>query len=169
VEHERGSETREGIAEALALGASLLARHLARGTSLTTRAVLARLDEDGPAWLTVLAAAAGTSQPAMTQLVGRLEREGLVSRLVDPDDGRATLVAITAAGRALRTELRQSQNERLAELLGTLSPHDEVTLSLAMRVALPILQQLTHRAAEHPLPQPALGPLSAGNQRRPEG
>jgi DNA-binding MarR family transcriptional regulator len=64
-------------------------------------------------------------------------------------------VDITAAGRALRTELRQSQNERLTELLDTLSPHDEATLSLAMRVALPILQELTRRAAEHPQPQPA--------------
>ena len=38
----------------------------------------------------------------MTQLVGRMEREGLVVRLIDPEDGRATLVAITDAGRALQ-------------------------------------------------------------------
>jgi DNA-binding MarR family transcriptional regulator len=35
----------------------------------------------------------------MTQSVGRMEREGLVVRLIDPEDARATLVDITAAGR----------------------------------------------------------------------
>ena len=44
----------------------------------------------------------------MTQLVSRLEREGLVIRLIDPEDARATLVAITDAGSALRAELHQS-------------------------------------------------------------
>lgn len=146
----RGSETREGIAEALEVGAALLARHLARGTSLTSRAVLATLDEDGPERLTALAAATGVSQPSMTQLVGRLEREGLVIRLIDPEDARATLVDITAAGRALREDLRRSQHERLGELLDTLSPQDEATLSLAMRVALPLIEQLTRQAAQHP-------------------
>ncbi|MFZ0906026.1 MAG: MarR family transcriptional regulator [Mycobacterium sp.] len=78
----------------------LLVRHLARGSSLAPRTVLATLEEDGPTRLTALAAPSGVSQPAMTQLVGRLERDGLVVRLVDPDDARATLVDITGAGRA---------------------------------------------------------------------
>jgi DNA-binding MarR family transcriptional regulator len=155
-----GSEIREGIAEALDVGASLLARHLARGTSLTSRAVLATLDEDGPARLTALASAIGASQPAMTQLVGRLERDGLLARLVDPEDARATLVEITGAGRALRAGLRQSQHERLGELLDVLSAHDEVTLSLAMRVALPLLRQLTRHAAENPQSQRAPASLT---------
>jgi DNA-binding MarR family transcriptional regulator len=160
MERERGSEFREGIAEALDVGASLLVRHLARGTSLTSRAVLAALDEEGPARLTALASATGASQPAMTQLVGRLERDGLLARLVDPGDARATLVEITDAGRALRAELRQSQHERLGELLDTLSAHDEATLSLAMRVALPLLRQLTRHAAENPQPQRAPASLT---------
>jgi DNA-binding MarR family transcriptional regulator len=146
----RGSEPRESIAEALEAGAALLARHLARGTSLTSRAVLATLDENGPERLTALAAASGVSQPSMTQLVGRLEREGVVIRLIDPEDARATLVDITAAGRALREDLRRSLHERLGELLDTLSPQDEATLSLAMRVALPLIEQLTRQAAQHP-------------------
>ena len=127
-----------------------MVRHLARGTSLTYRTVLATLAEDGPTRLTALAAATGVTQPAMTQSVGRMEREGLVVRLVDPDDARATLVDITAAGRALRAELHQSQDDRLAELLDTLSPHDEATLALALRVASPLIEQLTRHAAQDP-------------------
>jgi DNA-binding MarR family transcriptional regulator len=147
MQQQRGSNTREDIAEGLYQGAMLLVRHLARGSSLAPRTVLATLEEDGPTRLTALAAPNGVSQPAMTQLVGRLERDGLVVRLVDPDDARATLVDITPAGRALRAELHEAQNDHLAELLETLSPEDEATLGLAMRVALPLMQRLTQQAA----------------------
>lgn len=156
MDQNRGTDPGEGIADTLSLGASLLVRHLARGTSLTSRTVLATLEADGPTRLTALAAVTGASQPSMTQLVGRLEREGLVTRLIDPDDARATLVAITADGQALRAELRRSQNQLLADLLDeTMSAHEQETLALAMRVALPLLQQLSNHAAQRPRSEPA--------------
>ena len=147
---EFGSDTAVGIAEALRVGTTLMVRHLARGTSLTSRNVLSALAVKGPSRLTALAAATGIAQPAMTQLVGRLEREGLVVRLIDPEDARATLVAVTDAGRALRDELHQSLHERMAELLDRLPADDQATLALAMRVATPLLEQLTRDAAQHP-------------------
>jgi DNA-binding MarR family transcriptional regulator len=148
MEEDGSVDIRRGIAEALEVGAALLVRQLAWGTSLTGRAVLASLDDDSPVRLTALATANGVSQPAMTQLVSRLEREGLATRLIDPDDGRATLVAISEAGSALRTQLHQSLDGRLVELLSTLSPEEEAALGLAMRVALPLLRQLTGYAAQ---------------------
>jgi len=154
---ERGgsAEIRHDIAEALGVGAALLVRQLAWGTSLTCRSVLATLDDDSPVRLTSLAAATGVSQPAMTQLVGRLEREGLVTRLIDPEDARATLVSISEAGSALRARLHDSLDQRLVELLSTLSPDEEAALGLAMRVTLPLLQQLTQHAAQRPCPPAA--------------
>ena len=160
MEKEVSSDIAGGIAEALRVGASVMIRHLARGTSLTSRNVLAALAVEGPSRLTALATATGIAQPAMTQLVGRLEREGLVVRLVDPEDARATLVAITDAGRALRAELHQSAYERMAELLDRLSADDQATLALAMRVAMPLLEQLTRDAAENPHSQPTLASLT---------
>jgi DNA-binding MarR family transcriptional regulator len=148
MEEDGSVDIRRGIAEALEAGAALLVRQLAWGTSLTGRAVLASLDDDSPVRLTALATANGVSQPAMTQLVSRLEREGLATRLIDPDDGRATLVAISEAGSALRTQLHESLDARLVELLSTLSPEEEAALGLAMRVALPLLRQLTGYAAQ---------------------
>ena len=158
--NELSSDIAGGIAEALRVGASVMIRHLARGTSLTSRNVLAALAVEGPSRLTALATASGIAQPAMTQLVGRLEREGLVVRLIDPEDARATLVAITDAGRALRAELHQSAYERMAELLDRLSADDQATLALAMRVAMPLLEQLTRDAAENPHSQPTLASLT---------
>src|ERR1700726_1741081 len=73
-----------GVAEALRVGSTLMVRHLARGTSLTSRNVLAALAEEGPSRLTALATATGIATPAMTQLGGRGERGGLVVRLVPP-------------------------------------------------------------------------------------
>src|ERR1700736_4255020 len=127
MERELGSHIGVGIAEALSVGTTLMVRHLARGTSLTSRNVLAALATDGPSRLTALAAATGIAQPAMTQLVGRLEREGLVVRLINPEDARGTLVAITDAGRALRAELHQSLQERMAERLDRLPADDQAT------------------------------------------
>ena len=46
-------------------------------------------------------------------------------------------------------------HERMAELLDRLSADDQATLALAMRVAMPLLQQLTRDAAEHPQSEPA--------------
>ena len=159
MENKLGSDTAVGLAEALRVGTTLMVRHLARGTSLTSRNVLAALAAEGPSRLTALAAATGIAQPAMTQLVGRLEREGLVVRLIDPDDARATLVAITDAGRALRDELQESTHERMAELLDELRSDDQATLALAMRVAMPLLQQLTRNAAQHSQSEPAAASL----------
>jgi DNA-binding MarR family transcriptional regulator len=146
------SDLRGDIADALEIGAVLVARHLGGSEkfSLTARAVLATLADDGATRLTGLAASGGITQPAMTQLVGRLERDELVVRLIDPDDGRVTLVDITASGRALLAQLRQSRRDSLAELLEMLAPGDESTLSLAMRVALPLLNELTNAAANRP-------------------
>jgi DNA-binding MarR family transcriptional regulator len=139
-------------ADALHLSAVLLTRHLAissEGLSFSARAVLAALAEDGRTRLTVLAASGAITQPAMTQLVGRLERDGLVVRLVDPDDGRGTLVDTTDAGRAILAQHRQTQRDNLAELLEALSPEDQATLSLAMRVAIPLLDELRNVAANN--------------------
>jgi DNA-binding MarR family transcriptional regulator len=147
----KGSDA-EQIATVLQAAAVLLVRHLVggQGQSITSSLVLAQLDDDGPVRISALAAASGVSQPSMTELVGRLEREGLVTRLSDPQDGRATLVDITASGRAQRSQLRRTLHDRVVELLEMLRAEDQATLSLAMRVASPFIQQLTQFAAQHP-------------------
>jgi DNA-binding MarR family transcriptional regulator len=134
---------RDCILEALEQAAILMTRQLSsRGAlSLTAATTLNTLGE-GPVRLTALAAAAGISQPSMTELVHRLQRQGLVSRITDPEDGRAALVGITTAGRALMHDRRLDRRDRLDDLLTALSPQEEVTLTLAAQVALPIIRRL---------------------------
>jgi DNA-binding MarR family transcriptional regulator len=40
------------------------------------------------------------SQPGLSRLVQRMEADGLVERRTDPDDGRATVLQMTRAGKA---------------------------------------------------------------------
>src|ERR1700722_15405309 len=65
--------------------------------SLTAAATLATLERSGPCRLTVLADREAVTQPAMTQLVARLQTAGLVTRAADPADGRVVSIAITDA------------------------------------------------------------------------
>jgi DNA-binding MarR family transcriptional regulator len=125
-------------------------RHLSdrTGMSLTANLTLSTLNREGPARVTALAAVASIGQPAMTELVQRLGRQSLVTRVDDPGDGRAALVTITDAGRALLDDQRRDRRDRLAELLMALPADDEVTLTLAMHVALPIIRRLIDDAQQ---------------------
>ena len=73
-----------------------------------------------------------------SRLVDRLEKAGLIAREACPDDGRGQMIAITPAGRALRSKmwdvygaaidrhvgasLSNEEARRLSELLGKLAP-----------------------------------------------
>jgi DNA-binding MarR family transcriptional regulator len=126
----------------------LTARVLTDRTDLSASAMFAinRLCREGPLRLTTLAAKEGISQPSMTQLITRLERQGLVARIADPEDGRATLVNITEHGQDAVDERRRSRRERLTELMDTLTPEEQNALQLSARVALPILRRLAASA-----------------------
>ena len=82
------------------------------------------------------------SQPSMTQLIQRLERRGLVARSADPADRRVALVEISDGGRSLVLEHQDAVRARLRELLTMLPDGQADALSLAARVALPIIVKL---------------------------
>jgi DNA-binding MarR family transcriptional regulator len=64
--------------------------------------LLARLAHGhGPLTMTELADGVVYSRSGLTYQAGLLEKAGLITRAPSPDDERATLVSITAAGRAL--------------------------------------------------------------------
>src|SRR5215469_6703545 len=102
------------------------------GLSMTAAATLGTLDRSGPCRLTALAASEGVTQPAMTQLVGRLADAGLVARSADPDDGRVVYVEITQEGRDMVARRRAARAERLSMLLARLSPADQDALAAAL-------------------------------------
>lgn len=94
--------------------------------------LLAALERPGPSRVTALATREHVTQPAMTQLVSRLEDAGLVRREPDPSDGRVVRVVITDNGRALMARRRAERAERLAVLLAQLTLEQRQILASAM-------------------------------------
>lgn len=136
---DSSSGTPSGDAFAAALAADLerivgLLRSLspASGLSMTAAATLASVERFGPQRLTVLAGREGVTQPAMTQLISRLEDAGLVRREASPEDGRVVLVVITDEGRATLARRRAGRTERLAGILAQLGPDHRDALASAL-------------------------------------
>lgn len=102
------------------------------GLSMTAAVTLASLERLGPQRLTDLAAREGVTQPAMTQLITRLEEAGLARRDASPADGRVVLVAITDEGRATLARRRAVRSERLGAILAELSPAHRAALISAL-------------------------------------
>jgi DNA-binding MarR family transcriptional regulator len=65
----------------------------------------------------------------VTQLVDRLEAEGLVTRSPDPEDKRSRLAIITEEGRRLHQDGARIQREVEEQLFSTLSVDESVRLS----------------------------------------
>lgn len=152
----RAGQNHEVIADALSEMAILMVRYLVdRELSLTAASTLDRLGREEPVRLTALATAEGIAQPSMTQLVKRLEQQGLVRRVSDPEDGRVALVTVTNAGQELRAERQRAYHARLADLAASLPAEDEEVLATAMRAALPVVRQLIHNATKRPRPNGA--------------
>jgi DNA-binding MarR family transcriptional regulator len=96
--------------------------------------VLSLLEQEGARRVGELAAAARTTQPGMTRLLGMLERDGLVRRSPDPDDSRATVVDITPQGSAAVAAWRAEFRETLAPRFAELSNDDWSTLTRAAEI-----------------------------------
>lgn len=123
------------------------------GLSLTAAATLSSLDRNGPARLTELAVQQGVTQPAMTQLVTRLQEAGLAERRPDPDDGRVVRVHLTDAGLTELSRRRGVRTERLGELFDGLTGEHQA----ALVAALPAIGALIASV-------PAAGPVAAGTR-----
>ena len=70
----------------------------------------------GPLRITDLAAAVHSDPSTVSRQVATLVGMGLLERRADPDDGRATLLAVTDAGTALLGRARQRRDERIAAI-----------------------------------------------------
>ncbi|GAB1332864.1 MarR family winged helix-turn-helix transcriptional regulator [Streptomyces sennicomposti] len=132
--------------EELMLAVEQLVRYVRRsatagGLSTAASSALGRLGSEGPQRLTELARAENVSQPNMTQLVTRMERDGLVRRTADATDGRGVVVAVTDSGLEVFRQRRAERADALRQLVEELTEPEQE----AVRIALPALA----RAVRH--------------------
>lgn len=147
----------EAISEMIALATDTMWRYLIDRDELSASAalVLNRLSREGPMRLTALAAAEGASQSGMTQLVQRLERQGLLERWSDPNDGRASLVMLGKAGEQKWAARATVRAQRIAEWMPSVSEDDQVALWLAAKVVVRVLGQMREASGRTPTGVPA--------------
>jgi DNA-binding MarR family transcriptional regulator len=98
--------------------ARALRQHGAAGLTPSQLSALSAIVDFGPLRTSELAAREVVGAPFATRVVASLEALGYVDRVDDPTDGRAHLVAVTAAGRQTIEEL---WSERTAGLTGRIA------------------------------------------------
>jgi DNA-binding MarR family transcriptional regulator len=94
-------------------------------------AALATVERHGPLSPSELADRERIKRPTATRIVGHLEAAGLVQRVRDPEDGRSSILSVTADGRAVLRRLRERKTAYLAKRLGTMDAEDRRTLERA--------------------------------------
>jgi len=99
------------------------------GLSLPKLAALNRLsDAGGSLPLGQLAERLSCVKSNVTQLVDRLEADGLVNRTADPNDRRSRIAVLTDAGRAAYERGIQIQQQTERDLFGALSSEESAQL-----------------------------------------
>lgn len=84
---------------------------------------------DEPARVTDLADRVHTDVSVVSRQVRHLETLGLVTKVPDPDDGRASLVTLSAEGTDLVTRVFDGRGQWMAEVLADWTPEQAASLN----------------------------------------
>ncbi|PNE38277.1 MULTISPECIES: MarR family winged helix-turn-helix transcriptional regulator [Streptomyces] len=120
----------ERLATDLGAAVSLLMRRLRAASpqgelTPTQRAVLARIDADGPSTIAALARAELVRPQSMRMIVGVLEERGILARSPHPTDGRQVVFSFTDEGHRVLRDVRAAKNNWLAVALAERLTADE--------------------------------------------
>jgi DNA-binding MarR family transcriptional regulator len=102
-----------------------VASHMSKsGLDKASFVLLANLDHLGPSRASALAEAVFSDPSTVSRQVSTLVKDGLVERRADPEDGRASVLAVTEAGSRLLSERRAQRNVLLARLFADWPTHE---------------------------------------------
>lgn len=94
-----------------------------------------------------LARLAGVEQPSMAQLLARMERDGLITRRSNPDDGRSSLISLTQRAVGLLDPGRHALLEGNADALRGMS---ESEVEMLTRLLRRVISNLSDQATPSP-------------------
>jgi len=125
-------KSQEEAATELAIALGLLVRRIrsaapseAHELSWTQKAVMRRLESDGPATTAELARCEGVKPQSMGAIVAALEGLGFVERTPHPTDGRQVNIALTAKGASLRNDTGIAKRTWLAKAIARLDAAEQ--------------------------------------------
>ncbi|MFF9624797.1 MarR family winged helix-turn-helix transcriptional regulator [Streptomyces griseosporeus] len=106
----------------------------AHGISMWGYAVLGALDDGPVRTQAALCEAIGADRTRIISTLDKLQSDGLISRLPDPDDRRARILALTDDGRRIRRSVRAAIQANENRLLATLPAADRRGFLNAVRL-----------------------------------
>src|SRR5262245_5870040 len=128
-------DSREELAPRLRWAITRMARRLRQESGVdlgpSQVAALATVERHGPLSPSELAGIERIKRPTATRIVRHLEEAGLIERVRDPEDGRASILSVTSEGRALLRRLRERKTAYLAKRLAAMDAEDRHTLERA--------------------------------------
>jgi DNA-binding MarR family transcriptional regulator len=101
------------------------------GFGVSQMPVLQALQDGGARSQKELARVARIEQPTMAEMLGRMERDGIVERAPNPDDGRGSLISLTRRSKARWSKAKAALIEGEAVSLAGFSD-DEKRLLISM-------------------------------------
>jgi DNA-binding MarR family transcriptional regulator len=139
------SATTPELASRLRLAVTRTARRLRQqgdpSLSPTLTAALSTIERLGPLTPSELADHERVQRPTITRVAARLTELGLVERLPDERDGRASRLHVTPAGRRVLRSLRTRKTAFLAARLERLEPEEREVLRRASAILERLLEQ----------------------------
>ena len=103
--------------------------------------LLVLVSSDGPRRIGALADDLGVNQSNASRLVARLAEQGLVQRVTDPADGRASVVEATAAGRRVLDAVSDHRLREIRAVVAAMPPE-------SWRPAVEVLHEFNSAAHE---------------------
>jgi DNA-binding MarR family transcriptional regulator len=132
------TKTNEASINELILALGLLIRRIrsnapseTQDLSWTQKAVMKRLETEGPATTAELARAEGVKPQSMGSAIAALEDLGMVERKAHPTDGRQMNIVLTSKGNALRRGTQEAKHTWIAQAIAKLDKQDQATLFAA--------------------------------------
>lgn len=97
-----------------------------------------------------LAQLASVTQPAMAEMLARMERDGVVRRAPDPDDGRGSLISLTESALERLPTAREALMSSERDAVAGLTPSEVATLRTLLQRVITNLEAIEAAIVEVP-------------------
>jgi len=111
--------------------------------TLSQMKALTAFHEDREYSMTELSKNALVKMPSMTEMVDRLEAEGVLKRARDTQDRRVVKVGLTDLGKKIHAQFIGRRREEMGGLFGKLTAKDQDELLVSLRKVSAILKKTT--------------------------
>ena len=125
------------------------------GVSMGQIQVIAALMDGSARSQKELAQRAGVKQPTMAETLARMERDGVVRRTPDPDDGRGSLTSLTESAMEQLPKMRETLMRGERDAVAGLTAIEVATLRALLQRVVSNLEAVEAATFEAPVDEPA--------------